>query len=241
MFDQADRVRHAAAFTLNYAPGPAWLFSAAMDYLSDDYDEGFFGLNKNLRSNFTVDANYAPDDRYGFVAYFNRDRTNFTYRGIARGAGAFVWALENEWDRTTRDLVDTFGIGANVTALDEQRLRFDVSYDLSFAQQMIRTFNPRAPRPESFTDASAWPFPDVKNRFHEFRVDASYRMRPELQLGTRYLFEPYRLDDYALDIMQPYMLGFEAPENDTRRSIYLNSRHASSDAHLFGVYIRYTF
>lgn len=240
MFDQAHRNRNEAGIVLNFGATGPWMLSASYDYLGDRYDRNFFGLGTYLQGSVQVDLNYTPSDKYGLAFFYNRDRIRHHYRSIAKGAGANTWVLANEWDRDSRDLVDSFGLGFNAACL-EQKINFNASYDLSFAKQTITTQNPNTVQANAFNDATAFPWPDVKNRFQELRFEASYRFRPNMEAGVRYLFEPYRLDDFAWDIMRPYMFGFEAPENDVRRMLFLDSRYGSTDAHLVGFFVRYHF
>ncbi|MBI1750774.1 MAG: MtrB/PioB family outer membrane beta-barrel protein [Acidobacteria bacterium] len=239
-FDQNHRIRNNADLVLNFMGDSKWSLSATYGYHSDQYDENFFGLGKFLTGSAGVDLNFTPSDQYGFVAYYNHDRNRYNYRQIAKGGGANTWVLQNEWDRDTRDKVDSFGVGFNASAV-EQRFQFNLSYDFSLARQTITTRNPNTVQANMVNDATAFPWPDIKSRFHEFRADGSYRFRSNVVAGVRYLFEPYRLDDFATDVMRPYMFGFEAPENDTRRALFLDSRYGSYNGHLFGVYVKYTF
>lgn len=239
-FDQNHRIRNNADVVLNFMGNSKWSLSATYGYHSDQYDQNFFGLGKSLNGSMGVDLNYTPSDLYGFVAYFNHDRNRSNYRQIAKGGGANTWVLQNEWDRDTRDKVDSLGLGFNASA-DEQRFQLNVSYDFSLATQTITTSNPNTIQANMVNDATAFPWPDIKSRFHELRADGSYRFRSNVLAGVRYLFEPYRLDDFAWDVMRPYMFGFEAPENDTRRALFLDSRYGSYNGHLFGVYVKYTF
>lgn len=258
MFDQAHRNRHDAGVVLNFLSGSTWTISATYNYLGDSYDQNFFGLGNALQGTAGVEVNYTPSDLWGFVVYYNHDRFRYDYRSIAKGGTVTIggvpvnqtWVLDNEWDRDTGDKVDSFGLGFN-SATMEQKWQFSASYDFSLARQRIDTQNPRTVLPNAVNDAFAFRaceatqvagcWPDLKNRFHEFRLETSYRFRPNLEGGIRYLFEPYRLSDFAWDIMRPYMFGLEAPENDTRRSLYLNSRYSDTNAHLLGLYLRYNF
>jgi len=239
-FDQDHRIRNNADVVLNFMGNSKWSLSATYRYHSDQYDENFFGLGKFITGAAGVDLNFTPNDQYGFVAYYSHDRNRYNYRQIAKGGGANTWVLQNEWDRNTRDKVDSFGVGLNASA-DEQRFQFNLSYDFSLAKQTITTRNPNTVQADMVNDATAFPWPDIKSRFHEFRADGSYRFRTNVVAGVRYLFEPYRLDDFAWDVMRPYMFGFEAPENDARRFLFLDSRYGSYNGHLLGVYVRYSF
>lgn len=241
MFDQARRVQNIAGLVLNFVSSAAWQVSATYDYRSDQYDKSFFGAGSYLQGNAGVDVSFAPSDRYGIVAYYNRDQIRHHYRSIAKGAGDFTWVLDNEFDRDTRDRVDTFGIGLNLTGGDEGRTHMDISYDLSFADQRIKTQNPLTPRADSLNDALARPWPDIQNHFHQVHLEAGHRFLSNVEAGLNYLFEPYRLSDFAWDIMRPYMFGAEAPENDARRFLFLNSRYGSASAHMVSVYLKYSF
>lgn len=245
-FDQDHRVLHDAGIVVNFANKGPWVLTANYNYTSNAYDSSFYGLSRNLRGVAGAELNYAPSDLWGLVFYYNHDRARYNYRQIAKSGGtseAAIWNPLSEWDRNTRDVVDSLGLGFNLSGL-QQKWSLNANYDFSSARQKYTTFNPDpASIPAAMTlDATAHPWPDTEATFGEIRLDSSYRVRPNMEIGARYLFQPYRLDDFAWDVMQPYMFGLaSAPDNNAFGSLHLNSRYGDSNAHMVGLYVRYTF
>jgi hypothetical protein len=243
-FDTRHRITHDSGIVLNLVSTGPWLISARYQYLSNAYGLGFFGLNRYLQGTAGADVNYIISDRIALVAYYNHDRIAYRYRQNAKGGGATAAAQfnpRNEWDRHTRDVADSVGVGVNANALT-QRLEFSANYDVSLARQRFITFNPSTPLPSEQGAATARPWPDTSADYHELRLDSNYRIARSMRLGIRYLFQPFRLDDFAWDIMQPNMFGIAAqPDTDPRRFTFLNARYDSYDAHMLGFYLRYTF
>jgi len=256
MFDQAHRITHNPALVLNFGGKGPWLVSANYTYMSQVYDKNFFGLSNNRRGAAGLDVNYAPSDRWGVVAYYNHERIGSAYRSAAKELDPPLPAsfAGNEWDRSTRDMVDSFGIGFNLLSTN-QKWQFSVNYDFSLANERISTINPVVPL--NPLDATGRPFPDIKSQFHEVFVDTSYAFRHNWKAGVRYIFSPYRLQDFTTDNIAPYMptqsatavpgtidpqiLFTPAGTSGSLKFLLLNSKYASADAHMMGVYIRYTF
>lgn len=246
VFDQDHRITNNPSLILNFGGKGPWLVSATYSYLSQAHDQNLFGLSKYLRGAAGVDVNYAPDDRWGVVAYYNHERIGYHYRSIAKENDPFAFDPSDEWDRNTSDKVDSFGVGFNALSRD-QKWQFSTNYDFSLANQRITTTNPLDPLFP--IDATGHPFPDVKSNFHEVSVDTSYAFRPNWKAGARYTFSPYRLEDFATDNLTPYMPvqsatgdpGTVDTQTNAVRFLVLNSRYASADSHMMGVYIRYSF
>jgi hypothetical protein len=73
------------------------------------------------------------------------------------------------------------------------------------------------------------------------RTILSYQIRPKLALGVRYFLEPRILNDFTTDILEPYLFGQWAPENDATRFLFPDARDASYHAHVASIFLRYTF
>jgi Putative outer membrane beta-barrel porin, MtrB/PioB len=171
----------------------------------------------------------------------------YRYRSIAKENAPNEFAPSDEWDRDTRDAVNSFGLAYN-TASADRKWQFSANYDFSFANTRITTANPISPQLYPI-DAVGRNFPDVESHFQELYLDGSYAFRPNWSAGIRYSFSPYRLEDFAWDNLTPYLPTQSAtpipstidPQSNAVRFLSVNSRYASADSHMVGVYIRYTF
>ena len=252
-FDQAHRVTNNPTVTLNFGGKGPWLVTANYSYLGQAYDQNFYGLGKYVRGIAGVDVNYAPSDRWGVAAYFNHERVRYHYRQAAKEnaiAGVIPpegFAPSEEWDRETRDRVNSVGFAFSL-ASDNRKWLFSVNYDLSFALQNIHTFNP-GNTPVFPIDSTGRDFPNVHSNFQEVFCDLAYAFRPTWQAGVRYIFSPYELQDFASDIVTPYnhtqsatpVPGSIDPQSNGVRFLLLDSRSDSFDAHMAAFYIRHWF
>ena len=63
-------------------------------------------------------------------------------------------------------------------------------------------------------------------------------------MPRRYRYEPYKLDDFFLNNLQPYAQGLvtanRVPVN-IQRDLLLNARFTNYNAHLATVFLRYAF
>ena len=111
-------------------------------------------------------------------------------------------------------------------------------------QQNLQALDPpftnatTTPNP-ALTNATAYDFPEAKARLHELSFDTNYQLRPNVAVGFRYLYEPFRLDDWQLNTVNAYPVDQLAPETDGRRFLLLDSRYTDHNAHVFSFYIRF--
>ena len=237
MFDQAKRLRHDADFQMEYQIKPGFGLSGSIGYLSDDYDQNFFGATKFVQGWGSVDLLYTVLENTTLYANYSRERYGHELQQIAKTA--VPYDLNNRWSRSERDVVDSFGAGVT-TYLATDKLFVDMHYAMSSARNRTSTFNTGTPLANSLLNATAHPFPDAKTRFHEFNSDISYQVTQNWAIGMRYLYEPYRLNDFQWDNLSPYPFSTITPEQDGRRFLLLDSRYSSHTAHTLGVYLRFT-
>ncbi|MEW6126858.1 MAG: MtrB/PioB family decaheme-associated outer membrane protein [Acidobacteriota bacterium] len=238
MFDQSKRLRHNASLQWQYHINPQLGLSGTFGYLSDDYDQNFFGLTKYIQAFGSIDLLCNVNDATTFYFNYGRDRYSYSLNQIAKTAVPFD--LANRWNRDERDLLDTLGLGVT-TYLAKEKLFLDVHYGYSFGRTRLTTVNPNTPSAINVLNAAAYPFPDVKTRLNEFNSDISYQLTPNFAIGTRYIYEPYHLEDYAWDNQQPYQFGQLPATQDGRRFLLLDSRYTGYDAHVWGAYVRFSW
>ncbi|MEW6002170.1 MAG: MtrB/PioB family outer membrane beta-barrel protein, partial [Nitrospirota bacterium] len=108
---------------------------------------------------------------------------------------------------------------------------------LSSSRIDFDTFNPNGP--VKLANAAVQDWGKVKNRLHQFKADLGYKISKNIKAGIRYLYEKYKLDDFAWDDMRPYMAGVSA-ENSTK-FLFTDATYNGYEAHVGGVYITYKF
>jgi len=251
LFDQAKRIRQNANLQWQYAVTPKLGLSGTFTYLRDNYDKNFFGLVRYLQGQGSVDLLYTPNEKTTFYANYSRERYSSLLQSITKTGVPFQQAnpsapcftpgcFLNRWNREDRNVNASFGVGIT-TYLAKDKLFFDANYALSFSNDRITTVNPSAVAAAAILNAGAFPFPDVKSNYHELNVDTNYQLKDNLALGFRYVFEPYRLDDFQWNGLNSYPVDALPSEQQfpTSRPLLLDSRYSSHNGHLFSVYLRF--
>ncbi len=235
-FDQAQRLRHDIRFRWQYAVTPQLGIAGNFNYLSDDYDENFYGTTGYIERNAGIDLLYNPRENLTFYANYSREHYNTSLSMITKTGVPFD--IRNRWIREDRNINDNFGVGLT-TYLLKSRMFLDVNYAYNSGRDLMTTANLTPLAPTAVLNATAYDFPESKITFQEFSIDTNYQVRPGVAIGFRYLYEPFRFDDWQLNGLGAYPVDQLAPETDGRRFLLLNSRYTDHNAHIFSVYIRF--
>jgi len=180
---------------------------------------------------FTAYASYSREYRQERMASASKDDGP---KGAAGSLGiADDYARENYWSSQVYERVHTVGVGATAQLLPEV-LVLDVSYSFSYSNMDVRTQNPNGVSNLTLANAVANPWPTIRNRLHEIVADLGYEIAPGIRAGARYLYEWYKLEDFAWDL-DPYMAG-RTVENSTR-FLFADATYGGYRAHLGRVYI----
>ncbi|PYS49973.1 MAG: hypothetical protein DMF68_08515 [Acidobacteria bacterium] len=253
-FDDDDRVRKDGGASLEVTRSENITYSLSYRYLRDDYDKSFYGLHYDVLSTFDAQVSYFHDDNTYFYADYSRDRQQTGYRDLGhliigavqnQTACCAQFPIANTYDRASRIHLDTFQFGVN-SSTDGEKTVLDLSYVLSFARDITSTGNPFPILPISLRTAGAYNYPDVINRQQEVNLTVTHRLRPNLDLGFSYRFEPYRLDDYYTNNLQPYTGPRLSTDGGvanvpTARQLFLDARFTSYHANVATVFLRYSF
>ena len=246
-YDWAERIRHKANLRFQALPTETLTVSLSGSYLNDAFGgENRFGLKKNESVTGGVDVTYTPSDVLSFYANYAREHRKGSMQSAAKDdsfdnpataanettIGAFN--PENYWNSTTTENVDTIGVGATVQIIPE-KLTLNAGYTFSNSSMDIDTTNPNGA--VKLANAAAQAFPAVKNRMHEVRADIGYNFTKNLKSGVTYLYELYKLDDYANT--PAYMAG-STFENSTKY-LYTGANNYNYEAHVVGAYVKYKF
>jgi hypothetical protein len=84
----------------------------------------------------------------------------------------------------------------------------------------------------------------VINRQQEVNLSLTHQLRPGIDLGFTYRFEPYRLDDFYTNNLVPYSPMQRAATvavSQTPRYLFLDARFTSYHANVATVFVRYSF
>lgn len=266
-FDESGRIRNNGSISLEVTRWENLTFSASYRYLRDDYDKHFYGLHYDVQSSVDAEVSYFPtraqqDDATTagdgwrensfFYANYSREQNQTGYRALGHrtvGAARNVTAccaqfpIANTFDRSSRINFDMFQFGFN-TASTGERTVLNFSYGLGFARERTNTANPFPILAVSLRTAGAFDYPDVINRQQEATLSLTHRLSPGVDLGFAYRFQPYRLDDYYTNNLQPYSPRQPAATVAnalTPRYLFMDARFTSYHAHVATVFLRYQF
>jgi putative beta-barrel porin MtrB/PioB len=253
-YDETNRIRNDASFTLEFLKGPHTSFSASYRYLGEEHDKSFYGRLFNRFSFIDAEFSHSFENGSFLYANYSRETNSFAYRDLAHllpnppaPPGTIVqgtlsqYPFANTWERTSRSSLDSFQFGFNAAPMEGKlkNWQLDISYALSATRDRISTVTPNTPRPDSVLHAGANPYPDTVVRRQDMNVVVTRRISEKLEIGGRYWYEPYTQDDFSFNVLQPYTHGNLTSE--TPKYLFLDARYGSYHSNVASVFVRYTF
>ncbi|MDI1240935.1 MAG: MtrB/PioB family outer membrane beta-barrel protein [bacterium] len=205
-------------------------------YFSDDYDQNFYGLTRYIERRAGIEVLYNVKENTTVYANYSREHYNSSLQSIAKTGVPFD--IRNRWNRDDRNTNDNFGVGVS-TYLYQTKWYLDVNYNFNLGRDLMTTDNLTALAPTALLNATAYDFPEAEYRYQEFSIDSNYQIFRNVALGVRYLYEPFKMDDWQLNNLSPYPVDALAPEMDGRKFLLLDSRYTSHNGHIFSVYMRF--
>lgn len=232
MWEQGKRERRQSSALLSYNFTPGTAITATWFNGSDRFDKSRYGLHQMQLNSVNADFTWAARDNLSMFAGWGYDRSGFDYTLVAN-TGSYNFA--NAYHRDNREGVHFMQTGLSGTFMGDKG-EYTLTYAGTLAKTQITTANPVTPATPG--SALANPFPNVKNQFHELRFNTSIAVRENVRLGVNYLLEPYRLNDFAQDIIGPYIPGQLAQDVSPYAFNDLPLRNYTGNVVAF--YVRYT-
>jgi MtrB/PioB family decaheme-associated outer membrane protein len=204
-YDMANRTRNRFTGQIDVVPNDLWTFSASAGVGQDDYNDSYFGLQESTFRLFSLAADYRQPSGFGGGASYNYERYLGLHQSRSASPGQETDPLR-DWTTDSAERVNYFSIYATPPKIGlntEVRL----SYDFSYAEgSYFYTVVPGGPLPPPSQ------LPDVYNKLQQLHVDVRHRLSNRLALAISYLYEPFRVYDFAFDptvinsIVQPSSL-----------------------------------
>jgi MtrB/PioB family decaheme-associated outer membrane protein len=193
-YDIANRTRNRFAGQVDFVPSDPWTFSVSGGILHDDYGDTFYGLQKSNGATFSLAADYHTPNGMGAGATYNYER----YTGLQQSHEGksdppqFNDPLR-DWTSDAKETVHYFSIYATPPRIGKNtEVRF--SYDFSDARaNNVYTIPVGSPIPPPNQ------LPEVFNKLQQLHIDARHRLTKNLAASFSYLYEPFRVFDYAFD------------------------------------------
>ncbi len=256
-YNWADRRRHLADARVQYAPSSLVSLGVVGRFVDDTYggkteggdaiDGSRFGRTAARSWLGTADVTVTPIEMLSVHATYSLEQRKDKMASASKDDGAKAtpsfgiadsFAPENYWNADIKETVNSVGAGATVQILPG-KVSLDVSYNLSFSDVKVDTFNPNPIAATTLANAAAVDWPTIKSRLHEVLADLGYRITPNVKAGARYLYKSYDLDDFAWSVMQPYMAGVSV--ENSNRYVFANTTYNAYEAHVGTLYVSGTF
>jgi MtrB/PioB family decaheme-associated outer membrane protein len=204
-YDVADRGRTRFTGQVDVTPNDVWLFSVSGGVGKDEFDETYFGLQESEFRVFSFAVDYRQPNGLGAGAGYNYER----YTGLQRSRSADQSQAADplrDWTADSAEVVDYVSIYATPPKIG-RNTEARLSYDYSFAEgSYLYAVVPGGPLP------SPTQLPNVYNKLQQLHVDVRHRLSARLAISGSYLYEPFRVYDFAFDqtvvdsIVQPSSL-----------------------------------
>lgn len=201
-----DRNRYSAE--LDFDVKEAWTVGLAASYGKDEFPGSVQGFTQPYGLSDTKDASVSASLTYGkgswsFGASAGFDNSEWNSLQVTKSSlGSSDYDPVNRWTRSQDDDVYWFGLNAAGQATKRVKLSADLTYN-RYTGDWVTT-NLATP---TINSAAAYPFPRFKDSLLTARVSLRWELTSQMDFEARYWFEPYRLDDFTWDVLQPYMQG----------------------------------
>lgn len=252
-FDVWDRERTRYGAELDFTPGDRWTFGVSYSKWEDEYPGSIetvtphpYGLNVSDNESISGSLGFAGE-RFTVGATIGRDTSTWDSLAVTKTSFSGVnYQSNNRWSRRQDDTVDWGNIYFTMTSKDG---RFRLIADLtgSLYDGALETTNEGAP---DINSAVAYPFPDLSTDLFSGRLTARWVLNKNLEIEGRYWYEPFTMDDFMWDSVQPYMQGIirEARTSSTdiqnanvTRYLSLDSRYSDYTASVLVAVLRAHF
>ena len=204
-YDVANRTRNRFTGQLDITPTEALTFSATAGVGNDEFDDSYFGLTESTFRLFSIAADYRHASGFGGGASYNYERYFGGQRSRSASPGQET-DPNRDWTVDSTERVDYFSIylsSPRIGDRTEARLSYDYSYAKGSYFYAIVPGGPLTPPNQ---------LPDVYNKLQQLRLDVRHRLTQQLGAKLSYLYEPFRVYDFAFDqsvinsIVQPSSL-----------------------------------
>jgi len=204
-YDLADRTRHRVTGQIDIVPNDVWTFSVSAGGGKDNYPGSYFGLQHSTVQTYSASADFHLPSGFGGGGTYNYER----YTGLQQSRSASSDQADDplrNWTADSTEDVNYFSIFITPPPIG-RNTETRVSYDFSYAQgTYFYTVVQGGPLPPPSQ------LPNVFNKLQQLHVDVRHRLTNHLAAAVSYVYEPFRVYDFAFDptvvngIVQPSSL-----------------------------------
>ncbi len=204
-FDISEREQMKHAANISFTPTERTSYGLYYNFLYDDYDTSQLGLQNSRRHDVTFDWTYTPTDATTLNVYYTYEniQTEQLNREFVPGfiAGDPCNTPNNpgcNWIAKHDNDVHTVGTGAT-HQFAEKKMRLSLDYWYSDSLEDI-TFLVGG---DLLAQGLGAGMPKLRTRNHNVRLTGSYRWSKKLDIGLRYLYQQFNIEDFATDKFNP--------------------------------------
>ncbi|HMF97831.1 MAG TPA: MtrB/PioB family outer membrane beta-barrel protein [Vicinamibacterales bacterium] len=204
-YDLANRNRNQLTAIVDMVPNDQWTFSVSGGLGKDSYPDSYFGLQETTFRTFSAGADFHLPNGFGGGGTYNFER----YGGLQQSRSADSSTFDDpqrNWTSDTAETVNYFSLYATPPKFGPNT-EARVSYDFSYAEgSYLYTVVAGGPLPAPSQ------LPNVYNKLQQLHIDVRHRLTTKLAATFSYLYEPFRVYDFAFDpsvvngIVQPSSL-----------------------------------
>jgi MtrB/PioB family decaheme-associated outer membrane protein len=249
-FDVWKRTRDQFGADLDLSVGEHLAAGIGGKYWKDKYPgavAGFtygYGLQDSNSGSIYASANYTKDGLIlgGWVGF---DRYGWNSLQVTKTSQGADYNPTNRWTREASDDVFWVGFEAVVPVTKTMRLRADLNY-----QKFTGDWDTANVATPDVNSAVAYSFPELSDSTLTIRGSFVWDVTRQIGFELRYVYEPYRLNDFTQDIMKPYMQGSlketrssptDIGDMNVSRFLFLDSRYTSYTAHVVSAFVHLKF
>jgi MtrB/PioB family decaheme-associated outer membrane protein len=216
-YDEADRDRDNAQLIATVYPTEQLTVAGSIIYEKNDYDNSAFGLTKDKRQIYSIDADYDLSKRVSLSAYYSHERYEDNQRArqwrptagcIIDGDGTSDECTDpysavpgvdspSNWEAEHDDRTNTFGAGIKVAVLPE-RLDLKVNYLYSKTNGRIDFQSAVGANNDvdsnNFVPISFDNVDDIERQLLKLKAIYSFARNVSVTLG--YMWEKFDVDDF---------------------------------------------
>jgi MtrB/PioB family decaheme-associated outer membrane protein len=193
-FDIADRTRNRFTGQVDMSPSEEWTFSVSGGTGKDNFPDSGFGLQDSTFNTLSFAADYHLPNGFGYGGTYNYER----YSGFQKSRTSDTSTAQfndpnRDWTTDSKEQVNYFSIYATPPRFGKNT-EARVSYDFSYAEgNYLYGIVAGGPLPTPSQ------LPKVYNKLQQLHLDVRHQLTPRLILSFSYLYEPFRVFDFAMD------------------------------------------
>jgi hypothetical protein len=219
-------------------------------YWKDEYPgaaEGFtygYGLQDSMNGALHAGLTWARDE-WLLGAWAGYDQYEWNSFQVTKTSLTTDYNPTNRWNRGSSDDVYWVGLEAVAPLSKKLKLRGELNY-----QKFTGDWTTEQLATPDVNSAVVYPFPELSDSTLTLRASLLWQVTPTVTVEGRYWYEPYRLDDFTWDIVQPYMQGVfketrssasDVGDMNVSRFLLLDSRYGDYTAHVLSAFVHVRF